>query len=91
MDGERFAEAQEELTWILEADEMEGVPLVVLANKQDLPRARSPSDVAAKLGLPQLRNRKWYVHGTSAVTGSGVYEVMEELSKMTKEFQNRHH
>ena len=91
MDSERFAEAQEELSRILEADEMIGVPLVVLANKQDLPNARSPSDVASKLGLPQLRDRKWYVQGTSAVTASGVYEAMAELSRLTKEFQNSHH
>ena len=90
VDATRFSEAQDELAWILNADEMTGVPLIVLANKQDLPNARSPSEVAEKLGLPQLKNRKWFIQGTSAVTGSGVYEGMEELSKLTKEFQSRY-
>ena len=90
MDGNRFSEARDELTWILNADEMAGVPLVVLANKQDLPNAHSPSEVAAKLGLPQLKDRKWFIQGSSAVSGSGLYEGMEELSKLTKEFQNRY-
>ena len=86
-DARRFDEAREELTWILDSDEMVGVPLVILANKQDLPQALSPSDVATKLGLNTVRNRKWYVQGTSAVSGSGVYEAMSELSGLVKEFQ----
>ena len=60
-----------------------GVPVVVFANKQDLPNACSPSEVAAKLGLPQLQYRKWLVQGCSAETGSVVLEGMEELSKLT--------
>ena len=90
VDAVRFSEAQEELTWILNSDEMTGVPLVVLANKQDLPNAQSPSEVAAKLGLPHMKGRKWFIQGTSAVTGSGVYEGMGELARLTKEFQTRH-
>ena len=90
VDTMRFSEARDELTWILNSDEMAGVPLVVLANKQDLPKAQSPSEVAAKLGLPQVKDRKWYVQGSSAVSGSGLYEGMEELARLTKEFQNRY-
>lgn len=89
VDSTRFSEAQDELTWILNSDEMTGVPLVVLANKQDLPNSHSPSEVAAKLGLPQLKGRKWFIQGSSALTGSGVYEGMQELARLTKEFQNR--
>ena len=36
-DRERMVEAREELFSILESDEMRGVPVVVIANKQDLP------------------------------------------------------
>ena len=90
VDETRFSEAQQELSWILNSEEMVGVPLVVLANKQDLPNACSCSDVAAKLGLPQLKGRKWFVQSSSAVTGAGLWEGMDELAKMTKEFQNSH-
>ena len=37
-DKERLSEAKDELDGILNSDEMRGVPVVVLANKQDLPR-----------------------------------------------------
>ena len=36
-DKERFPESRDELQSLLKADEMRGVPVVVLANKQDLP------------------------------------------------------
>ena len=88
-DNSRFAEAQNELEWILDSDEMAGVPLVILANKQDLPRAVSPADLAGKLGLDKVRNRKWHIQGTSALSGEGVYQAMQELSTLVKEFQRR--
>ena len=86
-DPTRFREAREELKWILDADEMDGVPVVILANKQDLPKAATPSDVAAQLGLRDVRSRKWHVQGTSATVGEGVLEAMQELSKLVKQFQ----
>ena len=89
-DRSRFGEAKEELDWILESDEMAGVPLVILANKQDLPQAASPADLSVKLGLDKVRNRKWHIHGTSALSGEGVYEAMCELSKLVKAFQRGH-
>ena len=88
-DNSRFAEAQNELEWILDSDEMVGVPLVILANKQDLPQAVSPADLAGKLGLDKVRNRKWHIQGTSALSGEGVYQAMQELSTLVKEFQRR--
>jgi len=91
VDHERFMEARDELTWILNSEEMVGVPLVILANKQDMPRAYSPNDIATKLGLYEVRNRKWHIQGTSALSGQGVYESMEELSALVKEFQAAYH
>ncbi|XP_064394327.1 uncharacterized protein LOC135341651 [Halichondria panicea] len=89
-DKSRFSESKEELDWILENDEMAGVPVVIMANKQDMPNACSTSDVAEKLGLNQVRDRKWYVHGTSALTGEGVLESVTELSKLVREFQKKY-
>lgn len=86
-DKDRFSVVQEELSWILNEQEMSGVPLVVLANKQDLPRALAPDEVASKLGLPLVKDRPWYVHGTSAVSGEGLRTAIQEFSKMVKNFQ----
>ena len=86
-DRERMAEASEELFGIIRAPEMCGVPVVVVANKQDLPGAMSSSEVADKLGLNEIRDRKWYVQGACAPSGEGIYEAMGEMARLVKEFQ----
>ena len=87
-DRTRFAEAKNELDWILGSDEMSGVPLVVLANKQDLPQAATPSEVANSLGLSKIKGRNWHVQGTSATIGEGLLEGMQELSGFVRQFQS---
>ena len=89
-DRARLGEAKNELDWILDSDEMAGVPLVILANKQDLPQATSPADLSVKLGIDKVRNRKWHIQGTSALSGEGVLEAMQQLSTLVKEFQRTH-
>ena len=86
-DRARISESKDELNWILESDEMRGVPVVILANKQDLPGALAPSDVAGKLGMHQMRSREWYIQGTCATNGDGLFEGMNELAKLVKDFK----
>ena len=86
----RISESKDELQWILESDEMRGVPVVIFANKQDLPGALPPSEVANKLGMNQVRGRDWYIQGTCATNGDGVYEGMHELARLVKQHQKYH-
>ncbi|KAH7711297.1 ADP-ribosylation factor 1-like 2-like protein, partial [Aphelenchoides avenae] len=57
-DREHISEAREELHQMLNDDELRDAILLVLANKQDLPKAMSPTEVTAALGLSQLRGRE---------------------------------
>ena len=88
-DPERFHEAREELFGILDSPEMAGVPVVVIANKQDLPRAEGSDKMAEHLGLLQERNHPWFVQAACAKNGEGIYEAMHELARMVKEFQSK--
>ena len=54
--------------------------LLVFANKQDLPKAMKPADVAERLGLSSLRTRVWHIQGCCATTGDGLYEGLDWLS-----------
>ncbi|XP_060554740.1 uncharacterized protein LOC132715696 [Ruditapes philippinarum] len=87
-DRERMSEAREELFGILEGEEMRGVPVCIVANKQDLPNAMSPSKVIEELHLQKLTGRKWYIQAACATTGEGIYEGMEHLATMVKEFKH---
>lgn len=79
-DRERITEAQEELQKMLQEDELRDAVLLVFANKQDLPNAMSAAELTDKLGLNQLRGRRWYIQATCATQGYGLYEGLDWLS-----------
>ena len=80
-DTERMEEAKEELKEMLEEEELEGVPLLVLANKQDLSLACSAQEIAEKMELERIRNRKWSIFACSVVTNENIQEGLEWLIK----------
>lgn len=79
-DTERIEEASEELNKLLNEDELQGIPVLVFANKQDLPKALSVEEVTRKLELHKYVGRKWIVQGASANRGEGLFEGLEWLS-----------
>ncbi|XP_051957306.1 ADP-ribosylation factor 5-like [Xyrauchen texanus] len=84
-DRERIETAAEELSMMLQEDEMRDAVVLVLANKQDLPKAMPVHELTERLGLHALKSRQWYVQATCAVQGSGLYEgldwICDQLSK----------
>ncbi|KAJ3318988.1 Arf GTPase arf3 [Blyttiomyces sp. JEL0837] len=83
-DRDRVLEARDELQKMLCDDELRNAVLLVFANKQDLPNAMNAAEISDKLGLHSLKGRPWYIQATCAVTGDGVYEGLEWLSKSIK-------
>lgn len=79
-DRERAAEAREELSKMLQEDELRDAALLVFANKQDLPNAMSAAEITDQLGLNTFRGRTWYIQGTCATQGTGLYEGLDWLS-----------
>lgn len=80
-DADRIEEARETLHMVLNGEEMKDVPLMVFANKQDLPNALTLAEITDKLGLHTLRDRKWYMQSTVATNGTGLYEGLDWLAK----------
>ena len=58
-DRERLEFAKQELEIMLQEDELKGVPVLILANKQDMPGAMNYDEVSAGLGLDSISNRQW--------------------------------
>lgn len=80
-DRERVNEAREELQRMLFEDELRDACLLVLANKQDMPNAMNAAELTDKLGLYAMsRNRDWYMQGSCATTGEGIYEGLDWLA-----------
>ena len=44
----------------------------------------SVSEVAEKMGLHELKSIDWNIQGTCALTGEGLYEGIDWLSKAVK-------
>ncbi|XP_076818967.1 ADP-ribosylation factor 2-like [Clavelina lepadiformis] len=84
-DNERIEEARDELNRMLNEDELRDAVLLVFANKQDLPNAKSTSEVTERLGLNSMRNRQWYIQATCATSGDGLYEGLDWLSCKLKD------
>ena len=81
-DPQRVKLAKEELMKILDEDTMTDAVVLVLANKQDLPNALSPSEMREALSLGRGHPQKsWYIQGCCAANGSGLYEGLDWLSK----------
>jgi ADP-ribosylation factor protein 1 len=83
-DSGRIEEASQELRLILEDELMQGVPIVIIANKQDLPNSINRTELVEKLKLNELKN-KWFIQLSSAIKGVGIYESMHKLSDMIKD------
>ncbi|XP_064077735.1 uncharacterized protein LOC135195412 isoform X2 [Macrobrachium nipponense] len=79
--SERFTEAKEELQLLVEDSELkEACPFLILANKQDLPEAASPSVITEALELHRLK-RPWFIQGTSSLDSRGINESLDWLAK----------
>ncbi|CAG2235362.1 ARF1_2 [Mytilus edulis] len=87
-DKDRLCEAREELYGILNSANMRNVPVVVIANKQDMPDALDPSIVAGCLNLDRMKKRKWKIQGACAKTGTGLFESMKAMSELIKSYKN---
>lgn len=83
-DEERMQEARDALSAAMNDEFLKTVPVLVYANKQDLPKALSVADIADGLELTSIYNRKWHVQACCAVSGDGIYEGFDWLSSALK-------
>ncbi|XP_039283838.1 ADP-ribosylation factor-like protein 4C [Nilaparvata lugens] len=85
VDIERMEEAKMELQRTVRSPENAGVPILILANKQDLPGAKEPRELEKLLGLHELgggSGHVWHIQPACAITGDGLHEGMEALYEM---------
>ena len=77
-----MAECKDELHHVLRDDGLRNAKVLVLANKQDLPKAARADRVAEALELHSLRGQQeWYVQPCSSIKGDGIFEGLEWLHK----------
>jgi small GTP-binding protein len=72
---------EHELSLMLNSDELKESVFLFLANKQDRSSSLKISEIVDHLKLYNLKNRQWFIQGTNALTGDGIYEGLDWLSK----------
>ncbi|CAG2116873.1 unnamed protein product, partial [Medioppia subpectinata] len=91
-DEERLEDAKMELMRTARAPENSRVPILVLANKQDLPGARDANELTRLLGLQDLSGKHLLrVQSSCSVIGEGLdeglitlYDMIAEQKKLNK-------
>jgi signal recognition particle receptor subunit beta len=99
LDLSRLHIAQQEIKNLFLLEEFDEVPLLIFANKQDLPGAMTPKEIEDKLSLKRLgeggqgqgegRRGEYRVVGCGAVTGEGMEEGMVWLGRKLQELQGK--
>lgn len=85
-DADRFGEAKQELwKYVLNNKKVGDIPILILANKQDLPQARSAGEVARALDLHKVINHSYAILPTSAVNGYNLEDALEWLRQRITE------
>mmetsp|Transcript_22517 Transcript_22517/g.39805 ORF Transcript_22517/g.39805 Transcript_22517/m.39805 type:complete len:206 (-) Transcript_22517:252-869(-) len=87
-DQKRVSEAGDQLHELLENEKLYGVPILVLANKQDLLNALKPKDIIKSLNLMKIpKSHVWMIAPCSAKTGKGLQEAIAWMIKVLNKRQ----
>ncbi|XP_032535771.1 ADP-ribosylation factor-like protein 11 [Chiroxiphia lanceolata] len=84
-DVARLSEAAAALEEALSHPSMAGIPVLLLANKQEVPGALAPAELGEMLRLGRLGGHRWMLQGCSALTGQGLQEVLAILGELLRD------
>ncbi|XWS61142.1 hypothetical protein CRYUN_Cryun07bG0100000 [Craigia yunnanensis] len=75
----RFEDSKSALEKVLRHEDLQGAPLLILANKQDLSEAVSAEELSRYLDLKKLDERVYMFEAISSFDGRGIKEGVEWL------------
>ncbi|NXE13283.1 ARL14 protein, partial [Lophotis ruficrista] len=86
-DKRRLEESKKEFELILKNDFLKSVPVIMLANKQDLPGALNAEEITRRFHMKKYcSDRNWYVQPCCAITGEGLSEALQRLTAFAKQY-----
>ncbi|KAF2978758.1 hypothetical protein EK904_012367 [Melospiza melodia maxima] len=87
-DKRRLEESRREFELILKNESIKNLPVVVLANKQDLPGALNAEEITRKLKMKKYcSDRNWYVQPCCALTGEGLPEALQRVASFARQYK----
>jgi small GTP-binding protein len=88
-DRRRLEENSRVLQHLLDDDQLLGLPLLVLANKQDADDAIPASEIEELMRLGAIRDRVWNCTACSALRGTGVVDGLHWLQEVHAQIHGR--
>ncbi|NXC27769.1 ARL14 protein, partial [Campylorhamphus procurvoides] len=86
-DKRRLEESRKEFELILKNESIKDVPVVVLANKQDLAGALNAEEITRRLKMKKhCGDRTWYVQPCCAITGEGLEDALRRVATFAKQY-----
>lgn len=83
----RLEESRREFELILKHESLKNVPVVVLANKQDLPGALNAEEITRRFKMKKhCSDRNWYVQPCCAITGQGLAEALQRVATFARQY-----
>ena len=71
--------AKMELFNLILDENLKGAPILVFANKMDLPVALPAEEISSLLDLTEIRSHDWHIQACSAILGDGLVEGIDWL------------
>ncbi|XP_043558029.1 ADP-ribosylation factor-like protein 14 [Chiloscyllium plagiosum] len=88
-DKERMEDSKREFERMLKNDWLKGIPVVVIANKQDLAEALSTEEITKRFHMNRwCSDRDWYVQPCCAKTGEGLTAATKMIISYVKKKMN---
>ena len=84
-DEERLTECNEQLKQLMKEEKLKKVPLLVYANKSDLPNVFEADEIVEKMELNDIVDRDWSLYACSALKGNGIMEGLKWLMEKVAE------
>ena len=83
-DRERIELARNELYSLLDFEDMKKIPVIIIANKQDIETSMSLSEIENFMRLAEIQN-PYQLYGTCATTGEGLLKAFSHMTESVKE------
>lgn len=83
-DRERIELARNELYNLLDFEDMKQIPVIIIANKQDIETSMTLNDIETLMKLNEIQN-PYHLYGTCATTGEGLLKAFSHMTELVKE------
>eukprot|EP01112_Ceratiomyxa_fruticulosa_P001025 TRINITY_DN109_c0_g2_i4.p1 TRINITY_DN109_c0_g2~~TRINITY_DN109_c0_g2_i4.p1 ORF type:complete len:182 (+),score=38.58 TRINITY_DN109_c0_g2_i4:257-802(+) len=83
-DKDRIEESAEEFHKLLQEKDLQNIPILIFANKQDLPNPLKAAEIAEKMGVSKVTGNQVMIQPSSAANGFGLHEGIRWLANTIK-------